>query len=207
MCKSFLKNFGILTPEAILIKKGEKPDINLILEKVGLPCFVKPNNGGSSFGISKVNKVEELEQSVTTALKEDSEVIVESFVKGTELSVGMFKTRQEELVFPVTEIISGNDFFDFEAKYTEGKSQEITPATVPDDIQKKAKLVASDIYNHLNCRGIVRIDFILRGNQIYFLELNSVPGMSKESIVPKQIRAMGLTVQEVLEKIIEDTLV
>lgn len=206
-CKNYLKNFGILTAESILLKKKADFSEPLVKEKVGLPCFIKPNNGGSSFGITKVNKSEDLEKAVDEAFLIDNEVIIEAFVKGTELSCGLLKTKKEEFIFPVTEIISSNEFFDFEAKYTDGKAQEITPARVPDDIQKRCKQTASEIYDYLNCRGIVRVDFILRGNQLYFLELNSIPGMTKESIVPRQIRAMGLKVDQIIEKVIEDTMV
>ena len=205
-CKIYLKNFGILTAESILLKKGIEFSENKITETVGLPCFVKPNNGGSSCGTSKVNKIEELGKAIENAFTMDDEVIIESYVKGSELSCGLLKTRKEEFIFPVTEIVSQNEFFDYEAKYTDGKAQEITPATVTEDIQKKCKQLSSEIYNYLNCRGIVRVDFILKGNQLYFLELNSIPGMTKESIVPKQIRAMGLKVEDIIDTIIEDTI-
>jgi D-alanine-D-alanine ligase len=205
VCKIYLKNFGITTAEAVLINKNKEFNKEDIIDKVGLPCFVKPNNGGSSFGTSKVNKADEMENAINEAFKEDEEVIIESFVKGTELSCGLLKTREEEIIFPITEIVSSNEFFDYEAKYTEGKAEEITPARVTEDIARRCRQMASEIYDHLYCKGIVRVDFIVRGNQIYFLELNSIPGMSKESIVPKQIRAMGLRVEEVIEKVIEDT--
>jgi len=205
VCKIYLKNFGITTAEAVLINKNRAFNNEEIIDKVGLPCFVKPNNGGSSFGTSRVNKPEDMENAIIEAFKEDDEVIIESFVKGTELSCGLLKTRDEEIIFPVTEIVSSNEFFDYEAKYTEGKAEEITPARVSEEITKRCRQMASEIYEYLNCRGIVRIDFIVRGNQIFFLELNSIPGMSKESIVPKQIRAMGLKVEDIIEKVIEDT--
>ncbi|MCB8994346.1 MAG: D-alanine--D-alanine ligase [Bacteroidales bacterium] len=204
-CKVYLKNFGITTAESVLISPNSKIGNEEIIAKVGLPCFVKPNNGGSSFGISKVTRAEDLEKALSLALKEDEEVIIESYVKGTELSCGLLKTSREEIIFPITEIVTANEFFDYEAKYTEGKAQEITPARVSEEITKQCKFLASEIYDHLNCMGIVRIDFIVRGNQIFFLELNSVPGMSKESIVPKQIRSMGLKVEDIIEKVIEDS--
>ncbi len=205
-CKSYLKNFGILSAESVVIKKGQPLDEASILEKAGLPCFVKPNNGGSSFGTSKVTRQEDLFKAIESAFKEDNEVIIEAFVKGDELSCGLLKTSKEELIFPVTEIVTKNEFFDYEAKYTPGVTDEITPARVAADIQKKVQNISSEIYGLLNCRGLVRVDFIVRGNQIYFLELNSVPGMSRESIVPKQIEAAGLTMEDVLEKIIEDSI-
>jgi len=205
VCKIYLKNFGITTAEAVLINKSRSFSNEEIIDKVGLPCFVKPNNGGSSFGTSRVNKADEMENALIEAFKEDNEVIVESFVKGTEVSCGLVKTIDEEIIFPITEIVSANEFFDYEAKYTEGKAEEITPARVSEEVTKRCRQLASDIYDHLNCRGIVRIDFIIRGNQIFFLELNSIPGMSKESIVPKQIRAMGFKVEDIIDKVIDDT--
>jgi D-alanine-D-alanine ligase len=205
VCKVYLKNFGVTTAEAVLINKNLEYSKEEIIDKAGLPCFVKPNNGGSSFGTSKVNKADEMEKALAEAFKEDDEVIIESFVKGTELSCGLVKTRKEEIIFPITEIVSSNEFFDYEAKYTEGKAEEITPARVSEDIYRRCRQMASDIYDYLYCKGIVRVDFIVRGNQIYFLELNSIPGMSKESIVPKQIRAMGLKVEDIIDKVIEDT--
>lgn len=205
VCKIYLKNFGVTTAEAILINKYREFTNEEIIDKVGLPCFVKPNNGGSSFGTSRVNKADEMERAINEAFKEDDEVIIESYVKGTELSCGLVKTREEEIIFPITEIVSTNEFFDYEAKYTEGKAEEITPARVSEEIARRCRQMASEIYDHLNCRGIVRVDFIVRGNQVFFLELNSIPGMSKESIVPKQIRAMGLRVEDIIDKVIEDT--
>jgi D-alanine-D-alanine ligase len=205
ICKTYLRNFGITTAEAVLISKGDEYQEGEIIDMVGLPCFVKPNNGGSSFGTSRVNKTDELRTALNEAFKEDDEVIIESYVKGTELSCGLLKTRKEEIIFPVTEIVSGNEFFDYEAKYTEGKAEEITPARVSEDIYKRCRQLSSEIYDYLYCKGIVRVDFIVRGNQLFFLELNSIPGMSKESIVPKQIRAMGLKVEDIIDKIIEDT--
>ena len=204
-CKIYLKNFDILTAESIMLKRRQEYSESQVIETVGLPCFVKPNNGGSSFGTSKVNKAEELGKAIEDAFAIDNEVIIESYVKGTELSCGLLKTKNEEIIFPVTEIVTINEFFDYEAKYTEGKAEEITPASVSEEIQKRCKQLSSEIYDYLNCRGIVRVDFILRGNQLYFLELNSVPGMTRESIIPKQIRAMGLNLEDIIEKVIEDT--
>jgi D-alanine-D-alanine ligase len=204
-CKKFLRAYNILTPEATLIRKGNYFEPSDIIEKVGLPCFVKPNNGGSSFGTSKVNKAEEIESAINEAFKEDTEVIVESYVKGTELSCGLLKIKDKEFIFPVTEIVSQNEFFDFKAKY-EGMSEEITPARIDDDLNKKCKETASLIYDYLNCLGIVRVDFIARGNQLFFLEINTVPGMSSESIVPQQIRAGGFNVKEIITNLIESTM-
>ncbi len=205
-CKLFLRNFDILTPEAVLYKKGQDIDEEEILKKAGLPCFVKPNNGGSSFGTTKVMKAEQIKTAIYEALKEDKEVIIESFVKGIELSCGLLKTKKKDYIFPVTEIVSKNEFFDFEAKYTVGMADEIVPARVPEEIQKKCQEVSSLIYDLIACKGLIRVDYILKGNQLFFLELNTVPGMSKESIVPKMIRADNYTEGEIIRAIIEDNL-
>lgn len=205
-CKLFLKNSGIISPESILLKKEKKYDPDEIKDKIGLPCFVKPNNGGSSIGASRVNKMAELEPAIEAAFQEENEVLVESYIKGTEISCGLLKTKQKEYIFPITEIVPKKDFFDYEAKYTAGMAEEITPARISREIGKKCMQLSSEIYDLLDCRGIVRIDFIIKGNQLYFLELNSIPGMSKESIVPKQIRAYGLTPEEIIKELIEDTI-
>ncbi len=200
--KTYLKQFGILTAESKLLKRNEEYNIEEIIETVGLPCFVKPNRGGSSFGTTKVSQSEKLEAAIEAALTEDSEVLIESFIKGSELTCGLLKTGGEELIFPLTEIISETEFFDYEAKY-KGLSEEITPARIDPELAKKCQGLASNIYDHSQSKGIVRIDFIIKGNQLYFLELNSIPGMTKESIIPQQIRAMGLKVETVLQKVIE----
>ncbi len=203
-CKLFLKNFDILTAESVLYKKGQEIHVDEILKKTGLPCFIKPNNGGSSFGTTKVMKKDQVIPAINEALKEDKEVIIESFVKGTELSCGLLKTKKEDFILPVTEIVSKNEFFDFEAKYTEGMADEIVPARVSEEIQKKCQELSSYIYDVTACKGLIRVDYILKGNQFFFLELNTVPGMSRESIVPKMIRAANYTEGEILKKIIEN---
>lgn len=205
VAKTYLRQFGIMTAEAELIHQDRPYDIEAILENVGLPCFIKPNKGGSSFGTTKVTQADKMKAAINLAFKEDPEVIIESYVKGREVTCGLMKTRKRELIFPLTEIISKTDFFTYEAKY-EGMSDEITPAEIEDDLAKKCMQIASDIYDHTRCRGIVRVDFIIRGNQVYFLELNTIPGMSKESIVPQQIRAMGMKEADVLKEVIEDTM-
>lgn len=202
--KSYLKQYGIQTAEAKLLKRNEEYDIEEIIDTVGLPCFVKPNRGGSSFGTTKVSQSEKLEAAIEAAISEDSEAIIESFIKGSEITCGILKTGMDELIFPITEIISKTEFFDYEAKY-KGLSEEITPARINPELAKKCQTLASQIYDHTESKGIVRIDFIIKGNQLYFLELNSIPGMTKESIIPQQIRAMGLKVETVLQKVIEES--
>jgi len=203
VCKTILRQHGVLTAESRLVVKGNSFVLDEIIDHVGLPCFVKPNNSGSSFGVSRVNHIEKLEAAIHTAFREDNEVLIESFVKGTEVSCGLFQGENEMIIFPVTEIVSGNEFFDYEAKYTDGKSEEITPAQIDEELTRRCQQTAAKIYDITKSSGIVRIDFIIRGNQIYFLELNAVPGMSKESIVPKQIRTAGYKVEDILKKVIE----
>jgi D-alanine-D-alanine ligase len=204
VAKTYLRQFGILTAESTLVKRNENFSSEEIAETVGLPCFVKPNSGGSSFGTTRVTQADQLRPAINQAFKEDDEVIVESYVKGTEITCGLLKTTKQELIFPLTEIVSKNDFFDYKAKY-EGLADEITPARVEEEARKKIQSLASDIYDYTFCKGIVRVDFIIRGNQIYFLELNTVPGMTTESIVPQQIRAMGKEVESILQLVIDDT--
>jgi len=203
-CKSFLKQHDILTPEASLVRKNTDADLEAIVSHVGLPCFVKPNNGGSSFGTTKVVHFEELQAALEKALQEDEEAIVERYIKGTEVTCGLMKGSEGMILFPITEIIPENEFFDYEAKYTAGKAQEITPARIDEDIAKKCRDMALDIYRLTNCSGIIRVDFIIKGNQVYFLELNSIPGMSEESIIPKQVQSMGLKMEEVLQQVIDE---
>jgi D-alanine-D-alanine ligase len=205
-CKSFLKQHDILTPEASLVRKHMETDLEKVAAMVGLPCFVKPNRGGSSFGTTKVIQFEELQAALEEALQEDDEAIVERYIKGTEVTCGLMKGPDGFTLFPITEIITENEFFDYEAKYTEGKAQEITPARIDKDMAKKCQNLAVDIYKLTNCSGIIRVDFIIKGNQVYFLELNSIPGMSEESIIPKQVGIMGLQMADVLQAVIDDVL-
>lgn len=204
-CKSLLRENGILTADAMLLRKGDVVKGTELVESLGLPCFIKPNCGGSSFGVSRVNRPEEIERAVLQALEEDNEVLVESFLSGPELTCGVLKTHSRELVFPVTEIVSRNEFFDYEAKYTEGMAEEITPARIGQGISERCREISSAIYDLTDCRGLVRIDFILHDERLYFLELNGIPGMSRESIIPKQIRTMGFTEKQIYNLIVKDT--
>ncbi len=205
-CKSYLRHHDVLTPEAVLVRKGMSTDLEALAETVGFPCFVKPNSGGSSFGIAKVVRFDELQPALDEALKEDSEAIVERYIKGTEVTCGVLKDHDGFKVFPITEIITQNEFFDYEAKYTDGKAEEITPARIDDLLTKKCKEMAIRIYDLTDCSGIIRADFIIKGNQLYFLELNSIPGMSQESIIPKQVESAGMKMEEVLQQVIDNAL-
>ncbi len=178
-----------------------------IMQQLKLPVFVKPNNGGSSIGMSKVNLADELPASLEKAFKEDDQVLVEEFIGGREFTVGVFKTPQEIIVLPITEVITEKEFFDFEAKY-EGKSKEITPAEIDSPMTEKIRTTAKKVYEVFNCRGVVRIDFIFDAvkKEPYMLEINTVPGQSEASIVPQQVKAMGWTLKEFYSALIEDAL-
>ena len=196
-CLSVAKNFGIKTATSHYLNLGDSYDEKEIIEKIGIPCFVKPNNAGSSFGISKVNKINEFKTALETAFKEDSEILIESFLDGIEVSVGVIQYKGEVKVLPITEIVSENDFFDYEAKYL-GKSQEITPARI-DELQKEnVTNAAKHIYNSLNMSGFSRSEFIFIGDTPYFLEMNTVPGMTEASLLPQQAEIAGISLQDLL---------
>jgi D-alanine-D-alanine ligase len=202
-CKAFLNNFGINTAKAILVRKGSDVKPDYIAKELGLPCFVKPNNGGSSFGVTKVASADKIMDALDSAFKEDDEIIIEEFLSGMEVTCGLLKTREKEFILPLTEIVSKTEFFDYDAKY-KGMADEITPARISKDIEKLVKDTSSFIYDVLNCKGIVRIDYIFSKGKLYFLEVNTVPGMSKNSIVPQQARAAGLDLGELFSLVIED---
>ena len=203
-CKLFLKEYKIPMADAIIIKKGEQPELDRLIKQTGLPCFVKPNDSGSSFGVTKVKKKEELLPALETAFMESNEVMMETFMDGREVACGVVKTRNRSIVLPVTEIISKNEFFDYEAKYTPGRSDEVTPADFPEEVTNEIKRLSSLIYDLLGCKGIVRVDFIVIEGKPFFLEINTVPGMTKESLVPKQAEAAGIPLEEIYSIVVED---
>jgi D-alanine-D-alanine ligase len=205
-CKHYLESYGIATAKAMLFHKDDIIDIDEIVNTLGLPCFVKPNNGGSSCGISKIITKDEIRPAIQKALAEDCEIIVEGFLKGTEITCGVMKTQNRSIVFPITEIVSKKDFFDYEAKYTDGMADEILPARIPEEIKLECEKISSLIYDKLFCKGVVRIDYIIVGGKLFFLEVNTVPGMTENSIVPRMIKAAGLTMTEVITDLIEDAL-
>ncbi|WP_185859213.1 D-alanine--D-alanine ligase [Blattabacterium cuenoti] len=197
-CLTLLKHFGINTAVSIFLNRNQIFCEEKILKKVGLPCFVKPNRSGSSLGISKVYEKKDLFNAVKKAFKEDEEIIIESFLEGREVSVGVFSFKNEILVLPITEIISQNDFFDFESKYS-GKSQEITPAKFSQKIKNRIQKVAKKVYNYLNLSGISRAEYIIVNGKPFFLEINTVPGLSEESIFPKQLKIAGISLSDLFK--------
>ena len=202
---SVLKHFGIKCANSYYVNKGVDYEEATIIKQCGLPCFVKPNRSGSSFGISKVKEQSELEPAIQKAFEEDNEIIIETALVGTEVSVGVYKHKGEIKSLPLTEIVSENDFFDYEAKYL-GKSEEITPARISEELTAKVQSEARKIYNLLNLKGITRSEFIIQNDEPYFIEVNITPGLSAESIVPKMAREAGFTLREFFGMLIEEAL-
>jgi D-alanine-D-alanine ligase len=203
-CKLFLKEYGITMAQAVLIRKGNKIDPADLSRQIGLPCFVKPNDSGSSFGVTKVKHENELLSAIETAFKESDAVLVESFIDGREVACGVLKTKSRTVVLPLIEIISKNEYFDYEAKYTQGKSDEIAPADMPLPLTSKIQEISNYVYDILGCKGIVRVDFIVTGETPYFIEINTVPGMTKESLVPKEAAAAGISLEDLYSMAIEN---
>lgn len=199
---SVLKPYGIKTAISYYLNKGDVIAEDQIIQRVGLPCFVKPNKSGSSFGISMVKDSEQLLPAIEKAYAEDDEIIIESYLKGTEVSVGVIKYQNDTIVLPITEIVSENDFFDYEAKY-EGKSSEITPARISDEEKAKVEDVAKRIYTILKMDGFSRSEFILVSGEPFLLEMNTVPGLTTESILPQQAREAGISLNELFDNAIE----
>ena len=203
-CKTFLKAFDIPQAEAVLIRRGETVRTDAVLRQIGLPCFVKPNNGGSSFGTTKVKAADDLEAALDAAFEQDDEAVVESFIDGIEVSNGIFRLNDRLTVLPVTEIVPKHEFFDVVAKYQSGMSEEITPARLPENLTARCQTLSARIYDALHCQGIVRMDYIIQDGAPYFLEVNTIPGMSAASIVPKQLAAAGLSARQVFTLLLEE---
>ncbi|MFV8342719.1 D-alanine--D-alanine ligase [Flavobacterium sp. XS2P39] len=199
---SVLKPYGIKTATSYYLNKGDSINTDEIVAKVGLPCFVKPNKAGSSFGISKVKTVAELPVAIEVAYKEDNEIIIESFLDGTEVSVGVINYKGTITVLPITEIVSDNDFFDYEAKYL-GKSQEITPARISDEMTQKVSEIAKRAYEVLKMKGFSRSEFILVNGEPHMLEMNTIPGLTTESLIPQQAKAAGISLEDLFTNSIE----
>jgi D-alanine-D-alanine ligase len=204
-CLSTLKPYGIKTAESYYVNFGDAIDEDAIIAKVGLPCFVKANKAGSSFGISKVYKKEDFVKALEVAFKEDDEVIIESFLDGIEVSVGVITYKGEVTVLPITEIVSDNDFFDYQAKYL-GQSQEITPARLSAEQEEKVKTVAKKVYEVLKMKGFSRSEYIFKDGEPHLLEVNTVPGMTKASILPQQAAAAGISLSDLFGNAIEESL-
>ncbi len=202
---SIVKAYGIKTATSVYLDKGDAIDIDQIIKKVGLPCFIKPNNAGSSFGISKVYKKDQIMKALEKAFTEDTEILIESFLDGTEVSIGVIEYNNEIKVLPMTEIVSENDFFDYEAKY-EGKSQEITPARISKTQEKNATLITKKVYKILKMKGFSRSEFIFIGDEPYFIEMNTVPGLAPGSILPQQVAKAGISLEDLFGNAIESGL-
>ena len=209
-CNHYLKGFGVRVAESVLLRKeamrrlGNEAIGEEIIEQVGLPCFIKTNVGGSSFGVTKVKTLEEVEPAIKKAFAEGDEVICEAYLKGVEITCGVYKTKEKAVAFPITEVVTSNEFFDYDAKYN-GQVDEITPARIPDEVRDAVQAMTLKIYDILGCKGIIRVDYILtEGWTINLLEVNTTPGMTATSFIPQQVRAAGLDIKEVLSEIIEE---
>jgi D-alanine-D-alanine ligase len=205
-CSNYLRTFGITMAKSVRLFKGDKIDADQLIEKLGLPVFVKPNAGGSSFGVTKVKEKTQLQEALELAMTESDDILVEEFIDGKEFTCGLVKISGEKIIFPVTEVIPQNEFFDYEAKYVAGKTDEITPARISPELTQKVQQLSSHIYDLCDCSGIVRIDYILKDDEFYFLEVNTTPGMTATSFVPQQIAAMNRKLGDVLGMIIDNKL-
>ena len=205
-CNQYLKNFGAKVASSMLVSPGMNVDPKEVVEKLGLPCFIKSNVGGSSFGVTKVKEESQILPAVERAFAEGGDVIIESFLKGTEITCGMYKTHEKTVVFPITEVVPENEFFDYDAKYN-GQVSEITPARISDELTKKVQEETKKYYDILGCKGIVRIDYIITEDGVpHVLEANTTPGMTPTSFIPQQVRAAGIDIKDVMTDIIENKL-
>lgn len=202
----YLSAYGISVADSMLIRKGyeELVSDDEIEERIGMPCFVKPAADGSSFGVSKVKNKDQLAPAIRKAMMESPEIMVEALLEGTEITQGIYKTRDKQVVFPITEVVTSNEFFDYDAKYN-GQVQEITPARLPQDVTDRVSQITSSIYDILHCNGIIRVDYIVsKEGKISMLEVNTTPGMTATSFIPQQVRAAGLSMADVLTDIVEN---
>lgn len=203
-CNQYLKGFGTKVAESILLRSGQGVSEQEVADKIGFPCFIKPNVGGSSFGVSKVKSLDQVQSAISKAFSEGEEVLIEAFMSGIEITCGVYKTKDKSVVLPITEVVSENEFFDFDAKY-KGQVKEITPARLSDSLTDRVQKLTSAIYDILACKGIVRIDYIIsEGEVINLLEVNTTPGMTATSFIPQQIAAADLDIKDVMTEIIEN---
>ncbi len=202
----YLRSYGVSVAESLLIRKGyeELVSDDEIEERIGMPCFVKPAADGSSFGVSKVKNKDQLAPAIRKAMMESPEVMVESFLEGTEITQGIYKTKEKTVLLPITEVVTSNEFFDYDAKYN-GQVDEITPARISEELTERVGKITSHIYDILHCNGIIRIDYIIsKEGKISMLEVNTTPGMTATSFIPQQVRAAGLDIKDVLTDIVEN---
>ncbi|MDP4240801.1 MAG: D-alanine--D-alanine ligase [Bacteroidota bacterium] len=205
-CNDLALQYGMNVPATVLLRKADPVNPEAILSATGLPCFVKPNKAGSSCGVTKVKAAADLEQALAVAFKEDDEVLVQQFIKGRELACGVFRYKGEIIVLPATEIISKNEFFDYEAKYKTGMASEITPAPLTPEQTSECQKQTAYLYDKFNCKGVVRFDYFLTGDKFWFLEVNTVPGLTANSLVPKQAAAKGIAIDKLFSMLLEETL-
>lgn len=205
-CNQYLKSFGVKVSESVMLRAGQTITDADVIEKIGLPCFVKPNVGGSSFGVTKVKTAEQIQPAIAKAFAEGEEVMIEAFMSGTEITCGIYKTKEKTVALPITEVVSQNEFFDYDAKYN-GQVKEITPARISAELTERVHKLTSAIYDIIGCKGIVRIDYIISENGVInLLEINTTPGMTATSFIPQQIKAAGLNIEDVMTEIIENEL-
>jgi len=202
ICKEEIKKIGYLTPKSLIINKNDHYNVEEILSKLKLPIFIKPNAGGSSFGISRVDDKKNIINSINFCFKEDDNALIEEEISGREISVGVIKYKNEIISLPPTEIIPHNTFFDYDAKYN-GESDEITPANITKEEEEEVRKISLDIYKKLNLKGFSRCDFILRNNLFYFLEVNTNPGLTEESILPQQAKAANISLKDLFRSVID----
>ena len=202
----YLRGYGVSVADSLLILKGyeEMVSDDEVEQRIGMPCFVKPAADGSSFGVTKVKNKDQLAPAIRKAMLESPEMMVESFLDGTEITQGIYKTKDKTVLFPITEVVTSNEFFDYDAKYN-GQVQEITPARIPQEVAERVDKVTSHIYDILHCNGIIRIDYIIsKEGKISMLEVNTTPGMTATSFIPQQVKAAGLEMKDVLSDIVEN---
>ena len=201
----YLKGFGVRVAESLLVNKRHGISDQDVIEKIGLPCFIKPNASGSSFGVTKVKTADQIQPALKEAFAESDDVMIEAFMNGIELANGCYKTKDKSVVLPITEVVSKNEFFDYNAKY-KGEVTEITPARLSPELTDRVQKLTSAIYDILGCKGIVRVDYIItEGEKINMLEINTTPGMTATSFIPQQVRAAGIDIKNVMTDIIEDS--
>ena len=202
----YLRGYGVAVADSMLIRRGFEHLVSKdeIEQRIGMPCFVKPATDGSSFGVSKVKNKDQLAPALRKAMLESDEIMVEQYLEGTEITIGCYKTSEKEVLLPITEVVTKNEFFDYDAKYN-GQVEEITPARISEDWARRVREITSHIYDILHCNGIIRIDYIIsKEGKIRMLEVNTTPGMTPTSFIPQQVKAAGMTMTEVLTDIVEN---